>query len=438
MGSECFPHFCNKSEPYIFFQNWISQLPDNLKLSQMTIPGTHNSCSFQGTPLAITQSYSLELQLKAGLRYFDLRLRPINNKLKLQHGIIEQKMEFSDCLKIFRNFLKEKNKEFIIIHIQHEYEDSNSKPIQELFPIYIQNYKDIIMEYKGENFTVKEMRGKLIYIDVFNRSVRNIPKSSIQNNWVVNIITEVYKKKRDIKKHFNRSIYFYDDNKIYINFLSASSDYLLSTPAQIAKVTNKIPFKYKGKLGIVLCDFPGEKLIGHLINMNIYFYNNYILKNNDDIIIQNGMIVNLIHLNTNKYLNINKDNLNELYISNNINSFFLNFNSYNNYNDDNLISGSVVVLSNLRDITVKIHKVYNKGGKKDNNNFDLIKHRDIIKIEKIEIINGKIEPKKSFLKSDYSDCFKKNKIKNIKSAYFENKNISKDTIQWIIEINDIK
>ena len=66
-----------------FFSDWISKLPDNLKLSQLTIPGTHNSCSFQGTPFAITQSYSLELQLKAGLRYFDLRLRPINNKLKL-------------------------------------------------------------------------------------------------------------------------------------------------------------------------------------------------------------------------------------------------------------------------------------------------------------------------------------------------------------------
>ena len=32
----------------------------------------------------------------------------------------------------------------------------------------------------------------------------------------------------------------------------------------------------------------------------MYFYENYLLKNNYDIIIQNGMIVNLIHLNTNK------------------------------------------------------------------------------------------------------------------------------------------
>ncbi len=439
MGSECSSHFCNKLTPNFFFSDWISKLPDNLKLSQLTIPGTHNSCSFQGTPFAITQSYSLELQLKAGLRYFDLRLRPINNKLKLQHGIIEQKMEFSDCLKIFKNFLIENNKEFLIMHIQHEYEDSNSKPIQELFPIYIKDYKDMIIEYTGENFLIKEMRGKIIYIDVFNRSVRGIPNSCIQNKWVVNFITEVNKKKKVIKKHFNRCINFYDDNKIYINFLSASSDYLLCTPAQIAKVTNKIPFKYKGKLGIVLCDFPGEKLIEYLINMNMYFYENYLLKNNYDIIIQNGMIINLIHLNTNKYLNINKDNINEFFVSNKLNSFFLSFNSYNNNNNNEyLISDSIIVLSNLCDITIKIIKVYNKGGKKDNNNFNYIKHRDIVKIQKVEFNNNKIELKKSFLKSGYDEVYNKNKIKNIKSAYFENKKIHNDENEWIIEINDLK
>ena len=350
-------------------------------------------------------------------------------------------MEFSDCLKIFKNFLVENNKEFIIMHIQHEYEDSNSKPIQELFPIYIKDYKDMIIEYTGENFLIKEMRGKIIYIDVFNRSVRGIPNSCIQNKWVVNFITEVNKKKKVIKKHFNRCINFYDDNKIYINFLSASSDYLLCTPGQIAKVTNKIPFKYKGKLGIVLCDFPGEKLIEYLINMNMYFYENYLLKNNYDIIIQNGMIVNLIHLNTNKYLNINKDNINEFFVSNKLNSFFLSFNSYNNNNNNNneyLISDSIIVLSNLCDITIKIIKVYNKGGKKDNNNFNYIKHRDIVKIQKVEFNNNKIELKKSFLKSGYDDVYNKNKIKNIKSAYFENKKIHNDENEWIIEINDLK
>ena len=53
--------------------------------------------------------------------------------------------------------------------VQKEYTTKNStKSIEQLFEEYTKDYKDIIIEYKGNNFTMKEMRGKIVFINVFD------------------------------------------------------------------------------------------------------------------------------------------------------------------------------------------------------------------------------------------------------------------------------
>lgn len=56
--------------------------------------------------------------------------------------------------------------------------------------------------------------------------------------------------------------------------MSASSDYLLVLPSTVAHETNKVPINYNGYLGIILADYPGEKLIDHLIQQNFINKNN--------------------------------------------------------------------------------------------------------------------------------------------------------------------
>ena len=58
--------------------------------------------------------------------------------------------------------------------------------------------------------------------------------------------------------------------------------------------------RYHGRLGIVLADYPGEDLIGHLIKQN--FYNSEKAKTE----IKSGDRIYMIHNDTQKYLNLDQ------------------------------------------------------------------------------------------------------------------------------------
>ena len=268
MGNKCEIHFCEKKSPKIKYLNWMSYLDNNKELKDLTIPGTHNSCALHGISFSINQSWSLENQLNGGIRFFDLRLRLYNNKLKAYHGPIDQKIYFDEILNIFLTYINNHPKEFILMSIQKEYKDEKTnKSISDLFNDYIINFKDKIINYNRElyNLKIENLRGKIIFFDAFYKRLDMQNGFFIQNEWVVNYSKEIKKKKKYIKTQFNRTITFNNDKNIYINYLSGSSDYLLVSPSSIAYKTNKEVMKYKGRLGIVLCDFPGEGLIYHLI-----------------------------------------------------------------------------------------------------------------------------------------------------------------------------
>ena len=71
------------------------------------------------------------------------------------------------------------------------------------------------------------------------------------------------------------------------------------TPYTAAKKCNKIPLRYKGKLGIVLADYPGEDLIKHLIEQNFINDDNTNANKN---MIKDGDTVYIVHNDTQKYL----------------------------------------------------------------------------------------------------------------------------------------
>ncbi len=340
MGNKCEYHFCDEKTPSITNNNWMNYLNENISLKDLTIPGTHNSTAIYGftfhkikinkIPFAITQSWNLENQLKGGIRFFDLRLRVINNTLRAQHGPINQIITFDKIIEIFYEFLLSNPSEFILMSIQKEYDDNNStKTIDDLYNEYILKYKNKIINFNESlcKEIVKNLRGKIIFLNAFHQRLDYQMGYYIQNEWVVNFKSEIKKKNKNIKTLFNRAITYNNDNQLYINYLSGSSDYLMVTPSTIAYNTNKEVFKYKGRLGIVLCDFPGEGLIYHLICQN--FYNDQIfLKqfNNElnDYIYKNikyqkvtceksekiffGISVCFLHVNTFKYLGLDSKN----------------------------------------------------------------------------------------------------------------------------------
>jgi 1-phosphatidylinositol phosphodiesterase len=56
-------------------ESWMSEIPDETLLSNITVPGTHDSCACSNIPFVRTQYLSISKQLDAGIRFFDLRCR---------------------------------------------------------------------------------------------------------------------------------------------------------------------------------------------------------------------------------------------------------------------------------------------------------------------------------------------------------------------------
>lgn len=300
MGCNQIQVYNDSSSPSRHHLDWMKDIPDNTRLSQMTIPGTHDSCSLFGICCARTQTWTLVEQMRAGLRYFDIRLRRIDNTLRAYHGFVDQKETFDHILIYAFDFLDKNPTETIIMEIISEYDPKNStKSFRELYEDDTKSYNDKIVSYNNKDITLGEIRGKLLVVKVFEGSTSRIPNFLIQNSWSVNFRCYMNKKKRKIKENLHRAIAI-NDNQIFLNYLSASSDYAMMTPYTAAKQCNEIPMRYHGRLGIVLADYPGEDLIEHLINQNF-------LAKGENEEIKSGDKIYMIHNDTHKYLYLDKN-----------------------------------------------------------------------------------------------------------------------------------
>ena len=101
----------------------MSYIDDSTNITNLVIPGTHNSCSskFIKTNLKfikeriVNQVWSIREQLLAGIRYFDLR--PGQNYY-IYHSYFPTIYTLNDTLKEMSNFLKEYPSEFLFVRFQ--------------------------------------------------------------------------------------------------------------------------------------------------------------------------------------------------------------------------------------------------------------------------------------------------------------------------------
>ena len=153
----------------IDYLNWMHPLDDNLFLSRLSIPGSHDaatsSCSSSGlTGSAHTQTYTIAQQLERGVRMFDLRPVWDGSNMMINHGIISTDVKFNDVLTTFCNFLDAHPKEFIFVIMKHEDEGASSNNKAQ-WPAKMQSClsakSQYIIDY-SPTLTVRDMRGKLL------------------------------------------------------------------------------------------------------------------------------------------------------------------------------------------------------------------------------------------------------------------------------------
>ncbi|WP_240769188.1 phosphatidylinositol-specific phospholipase C domain-containing protein, partial [Paracoccus liaowanqingii] len=98
-------------------QNWMSQIADETAISELSIPGTHESACTKGVKVPIwgkdygkcqNGPYQTVItdQLNMGVRFLDIRCRYIDEQtFSIHHGDLYQNFMFGDVINSCANFL---------------------------------------------------------------------------------------------------------------------------------------------------------------------------------------------------------------------------------------------------------------------------------------------------------------------------------------------
>lgn len=298
------------SVPYSDTAEWMSYLQDDSYLSEITIPGTHDSCA-ENVALGYVmrcQDTSISKQLENGYRYLDLRVAmdetDDGNKIKLVHNFIDchksgslfsDNLYFEDVCGDIYKFLQKHTSETVIVNIKIEDDDHSVSDIQKLLVDEILSNKDY-WYYENEIPTLGEARGRIVLATRFkdaaelgitglnmiwaeqdNTTPVDIPYELIVNGsfrlWVQDrykySVEDKYEAVVDGLENCEA-----DSNTLFLNFVSTSGDGAIGHPRGYAQALNELLMEYKLKdetsYGIIIVDFATSDLARHIYYTNLF------------------------------------------------------------------------------------------------------------------------------------------------------------------------
>lgn len=273
-------------------RNWMASLPDNVYITQLSIPGAHDAATSGVSSIsayfAKTQNLTLSDQWDAGVRVFDLRPTDESADGPIYHGAGTFRASTGVTLKSALNTLKTKltdnNKEFAIVIIRNENNtgQDNGKWKNVIKPI-LDSFNDVLTEWHRD-LRLSDVRGKII---VLARDEVTETKAAKVGGWPDNtnygtillnddgayhiILQDYYEnintttKNGYIKTMLDESMTIHCPNRLYINHTSGYTGSGLSTNiGACAKSTNKYVCDYLdahpniGPTGIIMMDFAGS------------------------------------------------------------------------------------------------------------------------------------------------------------------------------------
>lgn len=152
--------------------DWMRDLPDEAYLSEVSIPGSHDSgtaSEFESIFLQAfsqTQTLSIDEQLERGVRAIDLRPRVVSGELRCAHGIATLKLTMANALKSVVDFLNAHPTEFVVAHLLYATEyDSEQNDYNTLLTTLLtsETIKPHLIKF-APALTVADMRGKLLLL----------------------------------------------------------------------------------------------------------------------------------------------------------------------------------------------------------------------------------------------------------------------------------
>lgn len=258
------------------FGSWMASLADDMPLAFVSMPGTHNSASFAITRQLATvvsasrcQACDLEAQLRLGIRFLDLRVRPDG---QLCHGPVGCEFSLREAFKACSKFLLAHPSEVILTRVKDEgARESSARGVDALmcdlvdsaeFPVYLQRRLPLLREVRGRIVILCDWAGGGMGLKWGGEAMR------IQDQYWHRTGT---KKWSVVKQHLGSCGPLHDC--LQVNFTSATA-LPRKVPITLARSVNpKLADHIRSVpgrrfLGIVVMDFPSALLCDLIIRYN--------------------------------------------------------------------------------------------------------------------------------------------------------------------------
>jgi 1-phosphatidylinositol phosphodiesterase len=268
--------------------NWMGLVNDSKKLSELSIPGTHNSAArYIDSNRLTTQTDGIREQLDAGIRFLDIRVGYTGGGFQLYHEDVSLNLRFGPLRDILKTFLKSHPRETIIMSLKKEDdapEGDNAKGVN--FAARFDQYvaEDPSLWYLRNAIpTLGEVRGKIVLFRRFSLAkgaaarginafdgfpggnggstgtIEGPPKLRIQDEFGLKS-TKITSKWSAIEKILKEASAPGHADVLYVNYCSAAGIVVNDFPLSASNYINPRIVTYfnankKGRFGIVVTDF---------------------------------------------------------------------------------------------------------------------------------------------------------------------------------------
>lgn len=176
----------------IHADDWMANVSDYAYVTQISIPGTHDSATghgfsgwlaAMGEAYARTQDKTITEQWDNGIRAFDLRPAVDGDKLHIYHGILSTNLDFEEALHTICDLLDQHPTETAIVIIRHEddADDGDSKWSSLMQALIAEYWMQAHLSTFKPLLTLGEVRGKLLLLS--RDSYATYPTGGYIKNW---------------------------------------------------------------------------------------------------------------------------------------------------------------------------------------------------------------------------------------------------------------
>ncbi|XP_053149156.1 1-phosphatidylinositol phosphodiesterase-like [Hemicordylus capensis] len=264
--------FDNTPLPSTFLPDWMSDLPDHLTLSEISVPGTHDSMSLFGGSKIRCQSWPLEAQLAAGVRFLDVRCKLEGDHFLIYHVNTFQEADFSSVLKDTLSFLKEHPRETILMRVKEELPIIPNAEFAPRLGRYLDEEGQGRVWAKEAIPTLGQARGKVVILEELEKEVLGVPYEELNVGDAWHVLSPECKWDK-VKEHLGLATNG-DQAALYLTFCSGNG--LFTNPEELAKDINQRCYELLRaqagqavRWGVVIMDFPGAGLIQTIVESNL-------------------------------------------------------------------------------------------------------------------------------------------------------------------------